>query len=319
MPGHLREYVKKDFSFLRPAIDDLAIGETFAKLGPTYMLTRSIIQATLLTLCCNFCTGQPVISLFDGQTFDGWETLDGDPVTRGWEVVDGAIHLQADGPRAGNIVTKTHFSDYDLRFEWKISAGGNSGIKYRVRKFGDRVLGCEFQILDDDAHRQFGPRQMNGSLYALYEPTSGPARPAEFNRSRIVVRGNRIQHWVNGELVVEANAGSADWRDRKAASKFADVDGFGENRWGRIMLTDHDSEVWYRNLTLELLDKPVAEMASSDSPTISEQYPRYPAVSARPSVAPIRCPPPQQKCGNLRCRTPKRCHAFRSNRVSRRR
>lgn len=220
----------------------------------SHHLAGLIAAAILLLVCVAPLNAQPAIALFDGHSFAGWETMDGGPVSRGWEIVDGAIHLTADGPRAGNIITSSSYANYDLRFEWKIAAGGNSGIKYRVTDFGDRSLGCEYQILDDATHQQFGPKQMTGSLYALYEPQSYPANPAgEFNRGRIVVCGRRLQHWVNEVLVVDAITGSRDWHQRKSDSKFADVKGFGENAWGKIMLTDHNSGVWYRNLTLREL------------------------------------------------------------------
>ena len=117
------------------------------------------------------CAAQPVMSLFDGQTLAGWQTVDGEPVTKGWEVVDESIYLRVDGPRAGNILTTRQFADFDLQFEWKIAAKGNSSVKYRVQKFGDRVLGCEHQILDNAGYPALEDNQWTGSLYGLYAPT----------------------------------------------------------------------------------------------------------------------------------------------------
>ena len=215
------------------------------------------LAAWLLLVSSVPSLAQSSVSLFDGHTFTGWETVTGAPVTRGWEVDEGTIHLRADGPRTGPIVTSRQFADFDLQFEWKISTGGNSGVKYRVKKFGDRILGCEFQILDDATHSDIKAKQQTGGIYGLYAPRCLPAHPAgKFNHSRIVVSGKQLQHWLNGKLVVEARVCSCDWRNRKAVSKFAQVDGFGENRCGRIMLTDHSSEVWYRNLTLHPLQRP---------------------------------------------------------------
>ena len=215
------------------------------------------LSAWILLVSSGPSLAQSSVSLFDSHTFTGWETVTGAPVTRGWEVNEGTIHLRADGPRAGPIVTSRQFADFDLQFEWKISAGGNSGVKYRVKKFGERVLGCEFQILDDAKHPGIKAKQQTGGIYGLYAPLCLPAHPAgEFNHSRIVVCGKQLQHWLNGKRVVEARVCSCNWTNRKAASKFAEVEGFGENRCGRIMLTDHSSEVWYRNLTLRPLRKP---------------------------------------------------------------
>ena len=197
--------------------------------------------------------------IFDGQTLNGWTTTDGKPVTKGWQVVDGVIHLNVAGQRGGNIVTAKEYANFDFRFEWKISPRGNSGIKYRVRKYGKSTLGCEYQIIDDatspDGKK---PKSSTGSLYHVYPPGSNKyLQPVgEFNTSRIVISGNRVQHWLNGHLILSVCIGSCDWFQKKAQSKFKDIDGFSENRYGKIMLTDHGSEVWYRNLVLYELPEP---------------------------------------------------------------
>lgn len=213
--------------------------------------------------CAAFCVGmaaqQPALgaetggSLFDGETFDGWTTLNGEPVKKGWEIVDGTVHLDPSSGRPGSIVTKREYGDFDLRFEWKIASGGNNGIKYRVREYGKRILGVEYQIIDDDAYKGGGrSKGSTGSIYDLYAPNDAKhVKPAdEFNQSRIVVRGNQIQHWLNGRLIVSACVGSCDWYRKIEESKFSDVAGFSENRFGKIMLTDHKTEVWYRNVVL---------------------------------------------------------------------
>jgi hypothetical protein len=188
--------------------------------------------------------------LFDGKTLDGWTTLDGKPVTRGWEVVDGMIHLKKETPRGGHIISAREVGDFTLTFEWKIAKGGNSGLKYRVRQYGKQMLGCEYQIFDDDVARKPAPNKSAGSLYDVYEPNADKLlKPAgEFNTARIVVQGDRIEHWLNGYLIVSATVGDEDWQRRIAKSKFARNAGFGQNRTGKIMLTDHGSEVWYRNI-----------------------------------------------------------------------
>lgn len=97
-----------------------------------------------------------------------------------------------------------------------------------------------------------------GSIYALFEPspdrTLNPA--GQFNTSRIVARGNRIDHWLNGQLIASASIGNAEWEKRVAESKFNDVPDFGRNARGRIMLTDHGAEVWYRNLKISSPPEP---------------------------------------------------------------
>lgn len=202
--------------------------------------------------------------LFDGHTLHGWTNLDGGPVGEGWEVVDGMIHLKTLQQRSGAIMTEREFGDMDLSFEWKIPANGNSGLKYRVRKYGDRTLGCEYQIYDDASKREeISPRQSAGALYGLFEPAANkPLKPTgDFNLARIVVRGNDLQHWLNGKLIVAVTIGSDEWKQRIADSKFNEYEGFALNRRGKIMLTDHGSHVWYRNF--KLLSPPPAEKSES--------------------------------------------------------
>ncbi len=214
---------------------------------------RRLFRRRVLPATSNYVPiAQPVPDLFDGKSLDNWTTADGGPVTKGWEVIDGVIHLNKEQGRAGHILTKHEYGNFELTFDWKIAKAGNSGLKYRVRKYGNKTLGVEYQIYDDAAAKNLKPRGSTGSVYALYEPNEKKQlNPAgEYNSTRIVVCGNRIEHWLNGELIVLAFVGSTEWHERVAASKFSDDEGFGENYSGKIMLTDHGSEVWYRDLKL---------------------------------------------------------------------
>lgn len=222
--------------------------------------------ASVWCVLCGPAAGDQPFELFDGKSLDNWETMDGRDVTHGWKVVDGMIHLKPEERRAGHIVTRRQFGDFRLDFEWKIAPGGNSGIKYRVRDFGWKTLGCEYQILDDQGRHRHIPRtKKTAALYDMYGPPAGkPVRPAgQFNASTIVARGNSLRHWLNGQLVVEARVGSADWCRRLAASKFCEYPDFGSNRFGKIMLTDHGSEVWYRNLRFRLLPMNAAQTTAA--------------------------------------------------------
>jgi Domain of Unknown Function (DUF1080) len=116
-------------------------------------------------------------------------------------------------------------------------------------------LGCEYQIYDD-AGRKPRPVSSTGAVYGLYAPSATKQlRPVgEYNESRIVVHGSKIEHWLNGEKILEADTMSEDWKKRVAASKFGDVEGFFQNRKGRIELQDHGSKVWFRNIVLRRLN-----------------------------------------------------------------
>ena len=123
--------------------------------------------------------------LFDGKSLANWTTLNGDPVPSGWEVVDGVIHLRQQTARAGHIVSRDEYEDFVLTFDWKIAPGGNSGLKYRVRQFGNKTLGCEYQIYDTAGERRPSlPNKLAGSLYDVYAPYRGAKLypPGTFNR-----------------------------------------------------------------------------------------------------------------------------------------
>ncbi len=206
------------------------------------------------------------ISLFDGETLKGWVTQDGKPVTQGWKVVDGTIHRAS---RGGNIFYQHEVNDFELTFEWKIEKGGNNGLKYRVREYGGRVLGCEYQILGEDKPN-FSIGSC-GSLYVLYEPNEKKKLnpPGEWNRAKIVAHGPRLEHWLNGEQIVVADLASNQWRKRLMRSKFSPHQDFARNSVGRIMLTEHGSKVWYRNLELTpLKPKEIPPIAPKPRPNV---------------------------------------------------
>lgn len=207
----------------------------------------------------------PAISLFDGETLDGWTTLGGGPISDGWEVVDGTIHRKGSG---GYLVVDQDFTHFILDFEWKISEGGNSGLKYKVKKFEKGGwLGCEYQILDDANHPNGNKVKTSAAaLYDVYAPAEHKVlKPVgEYNHSRIRVYGNTIEHWLNGMKVLHVRTDSKDWQEHIAESKFAGKEGFGKNLVGKIMLQDHGDEVWYRNITVRHLT-PASQMKKSRS------------------------------------------------------
>jgi hypothetical protein len=186
--------------------------------------------------------------VWQGLSLDGWMGLDGQAVSGGWQAKDGVISLKKSLLRSGHIVTRQEFGDFELGFEWRLAKGGNSGIKYRVRTYGDRTLGCEYQIYDPNGG-VVEKKNSTASIYDLYEPNDQVHVRAigEWNTAKIVVRAGRIEHWLNESKVVEATIGDKEWERRVAESKFNDVKDFSKNPCGRIMLTDHGSDVAYRN------------------------------------------------------------------------
>ena len=186
--------------------------------------------------------------LFSKDDFSQWTKVNGDPVDVGWAIKKGVVHRNA---RGGDIITKEKFKDFELTFEWKISEAGNSGIKYRTRG----SLGLEYQVLDDRKHRDNkNPTHRAASLYELVAaPDSKPLKKVgNWNKGRIVAKGNQIEHWLNGEKVVKVTWGTDDWKQRFQKSKYHKNEGFGS--WGGpILLQDHNDPAWFRNLMIKRL------------------------------------------------------------------
>lgn len=190
----------------------------------------------------------PKTSLFPNDSLELWMNGKGEAPNRGWVLEDGTLTRKSS---AGDMITKNDYEYYVLEFDWKISPKGNSGVKYRVKKYGNNYLGCEYQVLDDA--QAGGERNLTGALYDVYAPGENKkVNPAgEFNHSKIVVFSNRIEHWLNGEKIVDVRSGTRDWREHVAKGKFKDIEGFGENRFGKILIQDHGNEVQFKNVTIQ--------------------------------------------------------------------
>lgn len=192
--------------------------------------------------------------LFDGKTTAGWRGFKQAATPAGWQLVDGALSRVA---VAGDIVTDAQFRNFELMLEWKVGPGGNSGIFYRVTDDGENTYhsGPEMQVLDDAKHADGGsPLTSAGALYGLYPAPRGIVKPAgEWNQVRIVVRGNHVEHWLNGTQVVSAEMWSEDWNTRLAASKFTQWPTWARSPIGRIALQDHGDPVAYRNIKIREL------------------------------------------------------------------
>jgi hypothetical protein len=196
--------------------------------------------------------------LFDGKTTDGWRAFKGKDVPASWKVVDGALVVSPKNGNGGDIVTNDQFENFELSIEWKVTKGANSGIMYRVsEKHGAPYeTGPEYQVLDNKNHGDGKePKTSAASCYAIYAPTKDVTKPiGEWNKTRIVVNGNKVEHWLNGEKVVEYELGSDDWNKRVAESKFKDAKDYGKEKKGHIDLQFHGDEVSFRNIKMKVLE-----------------------------------------------------------------
>ena len=269
------------------------------------------MKFSLLLLSVSLCLAQNTLTpeekkagwklLFDGKTMNGWRDPSKlSPPANAWTIEDGCLKPLPKPKYREDLVSVGKYADFELQFEWKISPGGNSGLKYRIqefvplatddikkaKKFEDSldsamkggklpnrasvmkrsgtevyVIGFEYQTIDDDKHpdARRGALYQSGSLYSMIPRTKQAAKPVgEFNQSRLVVKGNHIEHWLNGEKVVDA---SLD--DPSIAAGL-------EKRWGKaspvyqlltkkpkkrcpISLQNHNDEAWFRNLKIRVL------------------------------------------------------------------
>lgn len=194
--------------------------------------------------------------LFDGRSLDGWRGYRRDAVPdAGWEVKDGTLRTVA-RVKGADIITTQSFGDFELSWEWRVAPGGNNGVKYFVTEDRPQSPGHEYQMIDDAGYPgKLKAEQLTGAFYdVLPAAADKPLRPAgDWNASRIVVRGPRVEHWLNGTKVVEYDLGSAAVKEAIARSKFKGHYGFGDKITGRIMLTYHQDECWYRNLKIREL------------------------------------------------------------------
>lgn len=196
------------------------------------------------------------IVLFDGKTFDGWRGFKKDVVPEGWVITENA-ELYFMGKGKGYIMTDGQYDNFELELEWKISEGGNSGIFFRVSEDDNAVYRTapEMQVLDNAKHKDGKiPEESAGSNYALHAPFADVTNEVgQYNKIRIIARENHIEHWMNGQKLLEYEIDSPAWKELVANSKFGKMPKYGTYSKGHIALQDHGDKVWYRNIRIRPL------------------------------------------------------------------
>jgi hypothetical protein len=189
--------------------------------------------------------------LFDGRTLDAWRGYRRDTLPEaGWEIEDGTLRT-VPKVKGGELITRETFDDFEFSWEWRVAPGGNNGVKYFVTEDRPKSPGHEYQMIDDTKYPgRLSPLQLTGTFYdVLPAAADKPLRPAgEWNASRIVVSGTRVEHWLNGKNVLTYELGSEAVKAGIEKSKFRGHAGFGDKIAGHIMLTYHQDECWYRSL-----------------------------------------------------------------------
>lgn len=196
--------------------------------------------------------------LWDGQTTTGWRSVPTENFpAQGWEIKDGELTVL--GKKGGDIITTKCYANFELKVDFKFTPGANSGIKYFIQPEKTKNVGYEYQILDDalhpDAKAGINGNRTIASLYDLIPPrTDKKVQPiGEWNQALIIVKGDHVEHWLNGEKVVEYDRTSPEFKAHFAASKFKKDAGFCTRQNGHILLQDHGNVVSFRNIKIHEL------------------------------------------------------------------
>lgn len=200
------------------------------------------------------------VLLFDGKTGAGWTSPGKDTFpSQGWAIENGELRKVA-GVRGGDLRSAGRYSEFDLRWDWKVARHGNNGVKYfNTPERGG--VGHEYQMLDDatEPEGKDNGKHSTASFYGVLAPFPNKVaalHPAgEWNSSRVLVKGNHVEHWLNGRKVFEYELGSQAVKDGVANSKFKNVPHFGERVKGHILLTDHNDEATFRSIRIKDMSK----------------------------------------------------------------
>ena len=188
-------------------------------------------------------------ALIEESSAPAWRGYKTDSLPKGWSVKDGVLSKSGS---VEDLVTRDQYGDFELTLDWMLSPGGNAGVFYRATEEYDKVYwsGPEYQLLDDARHPDGKSRLTSaGAAYGIYPSPAGIVKPADqWNTTRIVVRGNHVEHWLNGQKVVEYDLGSPDWEAKVKASKFGAYPNYGRAKQGHIAIQgDHDGALSIRN------------------------------------------------------------------------
>jgi hypothetical protein len=207
-------------------------------------------------------TKKGTVKLFDGQTTTGWHTYNKTGVGSAWEVQDGTLHLdpKKKGTNGGgDLITDKEYSNFHLKYEWKVAPGANSGVIFFVHedpKYNQTYLtGPEMQVLDNDGHKDGKiTKHRSGDLYDLVKSAEEKVNPVgEWNKAEIISDNGKLTLILNGIKTVTTTMWDDNWKALIAGSKFKTWEGFGTYKSGKIALQDHGDEVWYRNITIKEL------------------------------------------------------------------
>ena len=202
--------------------------------------------------------------LFDGKTMNGWKDYNGTSLTQPWHAVDGCLQAKGSGSDgSGYIVTEKQYENFELSWDWKLTKGGNSGMIYHVVERPQfktpYVTGPEYQLLDvPNFQGELEDWQKLGVDYAMHLPDQSKMKVnpyGEWNNSKIVFDNGHVEHWLNGEKILEFEAWTDDWHKRKNSGKWANAPEYGLAKKGVICLQDHGDPASFRNIKIKELPR----------------------------------------------------------------
>jgi hypothetical protein len=228
-------------------------------------IVDSILRGTVLCLSLTLAAGaaDEWRALFDGKSSAGWLEITGKPFPATWTIEDGCLKTSAKPGGMQDIRTVDVFRNFELEFDWKMLADGNSGVKYLVQKVDEwtnkdgrqaRARGLEYQLADDhNPDAASDPKRVAAALYSVIAPVPKiTPRIGEFNHSRLVVNGGHVEHWLNGTKVVSFSTGDPAVQKQLRTQRGKDGELLEE---GPISLQNHSSEVWFRGIRVRRLGK----------------------------------------------------------------
>ncbi len=207
------------------------------------------------------------VSLFDGKTTKGWHTYGRTTVGNSWKVVDGAIYYDPSYQKeewekkySADLVSDGEFENFHLKYDWKISKNGNSGMIFWVQEDTAKYKqtyhsGPEMQVLDNEGHKDGQiPKHRAGNLYDLVAATEGAVKPVgEWNTAEIISHKGKLEFILNGVSVLTTRYDDENWKTMVAGSKFKALPGFAKSAKGHIALQDHGNDVWFKNILIKQL------------------------------------------------------------------
>ena len=228
-----------------------------------------LISFLFLTISCEK-NGSEWIDLFDGKSTDGWRAYNGKEIPQKWAAVDGELtfdtdlKLEDEWKGGGDIIYyMEEFEYFELYLEWKLPKGGNSGVFYNVQEGfqAPYAISPEYQLIDDLGWEEINNAKLEewqkaGSNYAMHEAdlSKKQLNPAgQWNSSKILYTEKKVQHWLNGKLLLEFVPYSKEWYLKRDSGKWDDYPDYGKFKKGYIALQDHDSPIWFRNIKIRKL------------------------------------------------------------------